>query len=294
MKPSEVTPAGSRLAWLLGIQNADGGWGYRPGKASWLEPTVYAARALEAWPLVSRAREARAKAQRYIDGLQRAEGWWQASARLPEKHWSGALWLGLASAPRDRPARWCVGIRWLAAEQGAEGGWVSRMGAWLDPQAVEQDQRLRGWPWVAGSSSWVEPTCHAMLALRAAMDHLPAAEWAGRLDEGRRVLLDRRCEDGGWNYGNRRVRGHDLPGYPETTALALLTLQRCGAGELAASVARARSNWEWAGLPRLPRIWTALALRNLGLPVTLEDAPASGETITAALETVAWSAGGFA
>ena len=32
----------SRLALLKATQNPDGGWGYFPGKPSWLEPTAYA------------------------------------------------------------------------------------------------------------------------------------------------------------------------------------------------------------------------------------------------------------
>jgi hypothetical protein len=132
-----------------------------------------------------------------------------------------------------------------------------------------------------------------MLALSRAKGWLPAREWAGRLEEGKRLLLDRRCDDSGWNYGNRRVRGHDLPGYPETTALAVLALQRCGSNKLDAGQVRARYTWDDISLPRLPRVWTALALRNMGMPVELEEAPASGVTIMVALELVAWSARGF-
>ena len=49
-----------RLARLRQTQNADGGWGYFPGKQSWLEPTAYAALALagetsadRAWTLLA-------------------------------------------------------------------------------------------------------------------------------------------------------------------------------------------------------------------------------------------------
>ena len=36
----------SRLEFLRATQNPDGGWGYFPGKQSWLEPTAYAMLAL--------------------------------------------------------------------------------------------------------------------------------------------------------------------------------------------------------------------------------------------------------
>ena len=286
-------PVESRLGWLLGTQNADGGWGYAAAKTSWLEPTVYGLRACEAWPSWAGVREGCVRAQRYIDGLQRQDGSWRACEGVPEPHWSGALWLGLASAAHQRPARWRAGMEWLVSQRGADGGWAGRIGTWLDPQAVEQDARWQGWPWLAGTSSWVEPTCHAILALSRVQSTRHGPKFTGRLDEGRRLLLDRRCRDGGWNYGNRRVRGHDLPGYSETTALALLALQSCGAGSLEASLARARRDWDNPALPRVGRLWTALALRKAGVSVQLNEAPAIDQTITVALELVAWSAGGF-
>jgi hypothetical protein len=36
----------TRPAFLKATQNPDGGWGYFPGKPSWLEPTAYALLAL--------------------------------------------------------------------------------------------------------------------------------------------------------------------------------------------------------------------------------------------------------
>jgi hypothetical protein len=33
------------------------------------------------------------------------------------------------------------------------------------------------------------------------------------------------CAGGGWNYGNSRVLGAELPPYPDITALALIALQ---------------------------------------------------------------------
>ncbi len=294
--------AASRLNWLLGAQNPDGGWGYSQGKASWLEPTAYALRALGAWAMLDRMVPSGRRAQRYIDRLQRADGGWQASALVFESHWSGALWLGLEGASRERHARWLAGLRWLVAEKGMDGGWIRRVAARLDPEAVEQDMALRGWPWLAGTNSWVEPTCHAMLALSRDSLAVDMPGRAARLEEGRRLLLDRRCRDGGWNYGNRRVRGHDLPSYPQTTALALLTLKRCGVADLQASVEQAQRQWADPSVSRLARVWLALALREAGHPVQLDESGASQgsatgmivDTITAALEAAAWSSQGYA
>ena len=48
------------------------------------------------------------------------------------------------------------------------------------------------------------------------------------LDQARRLLLDRRAKDGGWNYGNPRIFGQELPSVPAPTAWALLALQALG------------------------------------------------------------------
>lgn len=294
---SEVALA-SRIAWLLHTQNPDGGWGYRPGKSSWLEPTVYALRAFSGeamrGALPRRIAESCRNATQYIDRLQRTDGSWQAAAGIFEGHWSGALWLGLVDGVGGRSGRTEAGLRWLLAAKGAEGGWAQRMGAWMDPHAVEQDRELRGWPWIAGTNSWVEPTCHALLALSKAQRYGNSEDLTTRISEGQRLLLDRRCSDNGWNYGNRRVRGCDLPGYPETTALALLALKSCGAGSLELSVAYAQRCWEAPALPRRTKLWLALALWESGIAVKLEEGPCSSETVTVALEAVARMPGRFA
>ena len=47
-----------------------------------------------------------------------------------------------------------------------------------------------------------------------------------RLDEAERLLINRSCPAGGWNYGNADVLGKDLrPGAVPTTAIALLAMQ---------------------------------------------------------------------
>src|SRR5262245_39053203 len=43
---SQIMPLASRLEFLRSTQNPDGGWGFFPGKQSWLEPTAYALMAL--------------------------------------------------------------------------------------------------------------------------------------------------------------------------------------------------------------------------------------------------------
>jgi hypothetical protein len=86
-----------------------------------------------------------------------------------------------------------------------------------DPDSpLAHDTDLKGWPWIGGTRSWVEPTGLAMMALRIAGygDH-------ERLREGARLLLDRQLPHGGWNYGNTLVFGQELRPMPLNTGIAL-------------------------------------------------------------------------
>jgi hypothetical protein len=49
---------------------------------------------------------------------------------------------------------------------------------------------------------------------------------ADRVADGRRLLRDRQCSDGGWNYGNPRMFGAELAGQAAPTGWALLALER--------------------------------------------------------------------
>jgi hypothetical protein len=84
---------------------------------------------------------------------------------------------------------------------------------------VADDPSLRGWPWIESTSSWVEPTALALLALRT-------AGYGGhpRAREAVKMLMNRQLPHGGWNYGNTVVYGQEL--YPQSgsTGIALTAL----------------------------------------------------------------------
>jgi hypothetical protein len=105
---------------------------------------------------------------------------------------------------------------------------------------------------------------------------------------GEQMLLERRCRDGGWNYGNRRVLGTDLPSYPETTALALLGLSRNPTRDLSAPLALALHQWQTTRSP-LARAWLAVSLRshNMPMPAAAPHPFGSPDTMLAALEIIA-------
>jgi hypothetical protein len=85
---------------------------------------------------------------------------------------------------------------------------------------VAHDTSLKGWPWIAGTHSWVEPTGLAMMALKLAGYGNQA-----RVREGARLLLDRQLPGGGWNYGNTFVFGRELRPMPLSTGIALNALR---------------------------------------------------------------------
>lgn len=84
----------------------------------------------------------------------------------------------------------------------------------------EHDHSLHGWPWVTATYSWIDPTALGVIALKVAGrgDH-------PRVLEAERLILDRQCLHGGWNYGNRLMYGAELRPMPENTGLALDALQ---------------------------------------------------------------------
>jgi hypothetical protein len=73
------------------------------------------------------------------------------------------------------------------------------------------------------------------------------------------MLLDRRCPDGGWNYGAPRALGVPLPSYPETTAMALLGLQGAEPRALEESYRAAKAGLA-SGNPPSAAPWLGLAL----------------------------------
>jgi hypothetical protein len=229
---------------LLSLANADGGFGAHAGLASSTEPTALAALALadETDPAAGEALE---RARAWLVGTQTPDGGWPSAPGLVEPTWATPLAvLALARDPgrRDRAV---AGARWTLAQEGRRLPRARGFADWLlgRETPVEYDDTLTGWAWRPETFSWIEPTAYAVLALDAVADALPADDVRRRVDVARRMIADRACPAGGWNYGNGRVLGEDLWPYPDTTALALLALR---GGPERASVA--------AGLAALERM----------------------------------------
>jgi hypothetical protein len=194
---------------VLQRRNGDGGWPYATGKASRLEPT--------SWALLALAASAGgADDEGVLRRWPRSQGWLVDVKGAPVNIAFNALAaLTMLSTPAHRPmadpvVRLVVATKGMRLEQSPD---------------IRQDASLQAWGWVDGTFSWVEPTALAVLLLKKAASMTHGAEARERIRTGERMLLDRSCRDGGWNYGNSNVFGQDLWPYVPTTALALLALQ---------------------------------------------------------------------
>jgi len=269
----------ARLDALRRFQNADGGWGYFPGKQSWLEPTAWAALALHGEPAADGA-------WTLLKSWQLADGSWRPAADVQISNWGTALCVTIACVRGEFDESFRKGVAWLLGMSGNETVLWKR--ALVKAGLVPSDRNLnfRGWPWKPNTSSWVEPTSHALVALKKAAPHFAGSELRERLRLGLGQLCDVRCSDGGWNYGSPRAVGVELPSYPETTALALVGLQ--GAPDMAKSIEAAKRMAAQTASP-LARAWLKIALALHGEKgPELSGAPA-GDVLITAIEALSCS-----
>ena len=204
---ADVAAAVDRLRSILTAgRNSDGGWPYYAGRHSRLEPTSWALLALGdpgAAPLLQRWRTpAGLLVEPTLPGVNYA--------------FNALAAIALAAAPGSpgNAADAASIARALLAHRGER---VS------EHPAIRQNPNLQGWSWIDGTFSWVEPTAWCMLAVKKFARGAPEA--VARLDEAERVMQDRACAGGGWNYGNPEVYGKNLPAHVPPTAAGVLALQ---------------------------------------------------------------------
>jgi hypothetical protein len=259
-----------RLGYLRSWQNPDGGWGYFPGKQSWLEPTVWSALALARHPSGAGTVE---RAWSLVRSWQNADGGWRPSASVGTSTWATALAVTLADILGHETTG---GASWLIKAGGAESSRLNRVLRALRVSAVEREVRYVGWPWRPETSAWVEPTAHALVALKKVAHRNPEPVLVARINSGERMLLSVRCTDGGWNYGSPRALGRELPSYPETSALALIGLQDRAPADAVEHARRLAS----ANVSPLARAWLRLGTGD-GEGVPGDTEPTSDILVTA-------------
>jgi hypothetical protein len=272
-----------RLDALRKTQNRDGGWGYFWGKESWLEPTAYAALALHGEPAADRA-------WKLLSSWQLPDGSWKPSERVRVSSWGTSLCVTLAAARGEWTEAARRGIRWLVETSGIESEGLSLWLARLHLTKPDRDISLKAWPWKPGNSSWLEPTVHAIVALKQASVKYGSAEMAERVRNGEAQLWNVRSSDGGWNYGSPAALGQGLGSYPETTALALVGLQ--GRRGLDDAFELARRMLSETPSP-LGRAWLNIALRLNGMQAPEIVTPPSPDTMITAIEALSAEEGNW-
>ena len=260
------------MNWLddtLDVLTAEDGWCYQLGAEVATEPAALAALALVGH---GRAAASQGPCQWLVDH-QNDDGSLGITASQNEPAWpTGLAVLAWSAArgdmePTGQPAPYSANIQraiaWILAHQGH-----------TLPQAeyTGHDTTLRGWPWVEGTHSWIEPTAMNLLALRATghVDHPRAREAVV-------LLLDRLLSHGGCNYGNTIVLGQELVPHLEPTGLAMVALagERDSSGRIDRSLTYLEANLS----PRTTAASLAYAVLGLAahgrMPPNIEDRLAS-------------------
>jgi hypothetical protein len=197
----------------------------------------------------------------------------------PNYAWNGlALLAALAGASAPEP--------WAAA---LASGLLRVKGIALAPsQTSGQDNSLQAWSWTEGTFSWVEPTALCMLALKKAGAMDAAART--RLLEAEALLLNRVCDQGGWNYGNAEALGQDLRPYVPTTALALLAMQDRREHPAVTRSRRWLREHATSEPSTMALSLAAMCLQTLGEDSAAHEALARHVSASAALENFHWMA----
>jgi hypothetical protein len=278
----------SRLDFLRNSQNADGGWGYFPGKQSWLEPTTYAMLALQGTPGSDSSLD---RGWSFVRSLQTPDGSFQPNGMVHEGTWvtAHAVTLACVRGVYDQRVRDSVG--WMLRVVGKEHKFAGRLASYMGLIKANLNVDHAGWPWRDGNSAWIEPTAHTLVALKKIATKYRSSELDHR--EGEALIFSRRCSDGGWNCGNPGVLNLDLPSYPETTALALIGLEGRPAVELTHPFGIARG-LRSATKSSLAKAWLAIAMRLYDERLEAPNEPAKPrDVMLAALEALGHPAGNY-
>jgi hypothetical protein len=260
--------------WLDLLTQFRGPIGYLRGGMAHTEPTAIASLAMLAWNPEAYKTELSTNGA-WIAARQQPDGSAAPNVQLTEPGW-GTSWALLELAARSSllPS---IATKSFNAQHGL--AWLlSISGVALDRSpSMGHDSTLLGWPWVVSTHTWLEPTCLAVMALKA---HGYAAH--PRCVEGIRVIQDRLLPRGGANYGNTLVLGQQLLPHLQPSGLALMAL--AGTEDKTGLQARAR-DYLLRELPLLPGA-ASLAYGILGLHAQGYELPKGKSLLEAAAARV--------
>jgi hypothetical protein len=185
------------------------GFSNRLGERARPDVTCWAILALQA---AGRDSDTIPKARRLLANAQNSDGRVWVSPLNPDACWPTPLavlaWLKAPEyeAPRKKAIRFLLDLEEIQLPSAAEVG-------------DEHGTTIKGWPWIAKTYPWVEPTAYGLMAMRAAgyLIH-------NRTSDAIHLLLDRQLPSGGWNYGNTLTFGKEMRPMPESTGVALAAL----------------------------------------------------------------------
>jgi hypothetical protein len=223
LRPFETISATTAMARLDDIPatlSEPSAWSYRPGGPAAVEPISLALLALVGYGKTADA----GPALEELLKLQATDGSFGVYAGEPAEapHWTTAFAVVAMVAvepglPSDDSRRDRVRAAVVAADKFLLDGIPSTVFDKSDE--VSHNTLLHGWPWVAGTHSWLEPTAMALLALKAS-----GMRGHRRCSEAVELLVDRLLPDGGCNHGNTFVLGQKLVPHVQPTGIVMLAL----------------------------------------------------------------------
>lgn len=192
--------------FLAASELPEGGWGYHQGSTqAYPEPTCYSLLALNdiSFP--------KQKSLNWLSNLVDKNG----QLYLPRDdspNWGTSHVVITLSRLNVLPRKRETSIDWLLA-------WESQYTE-SKVEDIALDSTLIGWPWISDTFSWVQPTAYAVLALK-----LCGLQTHPRVLEAEKLLFDRTCPGGGWNFGNPVILDRPVDPSMIETAITLLALQ---------------------------------------------------------------------
>jgi hypothetical protein len=202
IEKSQLSVLEGRFVEGMGFPDRPGG-GFRPDATSW---------AILAMEAAGSTSGVVGKVRRLLVNAQSEDGRVCIWPQHPDAYWPTPLaalaWHGAPEydEPRDRAIRFLLESDLIGVVDGPQTG-------------ESHDVTIRGWPWIAKTHPWVEPTAYVLLALQVC-----GYGAHNRATDAVRLLIDRQLPAGGWNVGTTVTFGKEMWPTPEATGLGLQAL----------------------------------------------------------------------